>query len=156
VAKIEVSIPPERYKRHYHAEVKTGLRGKFAINYVVALGIMDGKLEIATFTDEKVNRPPVQEALRKVKVIVDQSIPEPGVYCPVTVEMKNGARFSHTARIAKGDPRNPMTEAEVLEKFRSNAQSVLSEAQAGKLAAMVRGLEAVSDLRQVTALLTPL
>jgi 2-methylcitrate dehydratase PrpD len=156
VAKIEVSIPPERYKRHYQAEVKTGLRSKFAINYVVALGIMDGKLEIATFTDEKVNQPPVQEALRKVKVIVDESIPEPGPYCPVTVEMKNGARFSHTARIAKGDPRNPMTEEEVLEKFRSNAKSVLSEEQAGELAALLRGLEAVSDLRQVTALLTPL
>ena len=50
---MEVRIPPERYQRHYHAEVKTGLRGKFAINYVVALGFLDGKLEIATFTDEK-------------------------------------------------------------------------------------------------------
>ncbi len=36
VANIEVSIPPLRYQRHYAAEVKTGLRGKFAINYVVA------------------------------------------------------------------------------------------------------------------------
>ena len=156
VAGIEVSIPPERYKRHYHAEVKTGLRGKFAINYVVALAIMDGKLNIATFTDEKVNQPSVQAALSKVKVIVDESIPEPGPYCPVTVEMKNGARFSHTAKIAKGDPRNPMTEEEVLEKFRSNAKSVLAEEQAGQLAALLRGLEAVSNVRQVTALLTPL
>jgi 2-methylcitrate dehydratase PrpD len=155
VARIEVSIPPERYQRHYHAEVKTGLRGKFAINYVVALAILDGKLEIATFTDEKVNRPEVQEALRKVKVIVDESIPEPGPYCPVSVEMKNGARFSHTARIAKGDPRNPMSAAEVLEKFFSNAKSVLSNAQAGKLAAMVQELESVGDVRQVTSLLTP-
>jgi 2-methylcitrate dehydratase PrpD len=156
VAAIEVSIPPERYERHYHAEVKTGLRGKFAINYVVALGIMDGKLEIATFTDEKVNRPEVQAALRKVKVIVDESIPEPGPYCPVAVEMKNGARFSHTARIAKGDPRNPMTDAEVMQKFRSNAKSLLSDAQVGKLAAMVQELESVNDVRQVTSLLTPL
>ena len=156
VAKIEVSIPPERYRRHYHAEVRTGLRGKFAINYVVALGIMDGKLEIATFTDEKVNQPQTQEALRKVKVIVDESIPEPGLYCPVTVEMKNGTRYTHTARIAKGDPRNPMTDEEVLQKFRSNAKSVLSQEQAGKLAAVVHDLEAVSNIRQVTALLTPL
>ena len=75
VAKIEIHIPPERYQRHYHAEVKTGLRGKFAVNYVVALALLDGTLEIATFTDEKVNRPEVQEALRKVSVIVDESIP---------------------------------------------------------------------------------
>ena len=28
VSKIEVSIPPLRYQRHFHPEVKTGLRGK--------------------------------------------------------------------------------------------------------------------------------
>lgn len=155
VAKIEVSIPPERYKRHYHAEVKTGLRGKFAINYVVAMGILDGKLEIATFTDEKVNQSQSQEALRKVHVIIDESIPEPGPYCPVSVELKNGTRFTHTARIAKGDPRNPMTEDEVLEKFRSNARSVISETQSEELLAAMKGLEKLDNVRKIVDLLIP-
>ncbi|HSF56546.1 MAG TPA: MmgE/PrpD family protein, partial [Candidatus Binatia bacterium] len=83
VVKMEVKIPPLRYQRHYHPEVKTGLRGKFAINYVVALAFLDGKLEIETFTDAKANEPQVQDALSKVQVIVDESIPEPGPYCPV-------------------------------------------------------------------------
>jgi 2-methylcitrate dehydratase PrpD len=155
VAKIEVSIPPERYKRHYHAEVKTGLRGKFAINYVVAMGILEGKLEIPTFSDEKVNQPQVQEALRKVNVIIDESIPEPGPYCPVSVELKNGTRFTHTARTAKGDPRNPMSEEEVLEKFRSNAGSVISAKQSEELLAAMKGLETVDNVRKVVDLLIP-
>jgi 2-methylcitrate dehydratase PrpD len=155
VEKIEVRIPPERYKRHYHAEVRTGLRGKFAINYVVALAILDGKLEIATFTDEKVNQPQVQEALHKVNVVVDETIPEPGPYCPVSVDLKNGARHSYTARIAKGDPRNPMTEEEVLEKFRNNAKTVLSEKQIAELVTLVKDLESLGNVRQITALLTP-
>jgi hypothetical protein len=37
---MEVSIPPKRYARHYSAEVKTGLRGKFAINFVVAMCLL--------------------------------------------------------------------------------------------------------------------
>jgi 2-methylcitrate dehydratase PrpD len=155
VAGIEVSIPPERYKRHYHAEVKTGLRGKFAINYVVAMGILDGKLEIATFTDEKANRPLSQEALRKVKVIVDESIPEPGPYCPVSVELKNGTRFTYTARTAKGDPRNPMSEEEVLEKFRSNAKSVISDQQTEELLATMKNLEKLDKVGKMVELLTP-
>jgi 2-methylcitrate dehydratase PrpD len=69
--------------------------------------------------------------------------------------MNDGTRFSHTAKIAKGDPRNPMTEEEVLQKFRSNAQSVLSGAQTEKLVERVRSLDTVSNLRQVTELLTP-
>jgi 2-methylcitrate dehydratase PrpD len=155
VAKIEVRIPPERYKRHYHAEVTTGLRGKFAINYVVALCFLDGKLEIATFTDQKVNQPQSQEALRKVNVIVDESIPEPGPYCPVSVELKNGTRFSYTARIAKGDPRNPMTEEEVLEKFQSNASSVIPVKQSEALLAAMKNLEELDNVQKVVDLLTP-
>jgi len=155
VAKIEVNIPPLRYQRHYAAEVKTGLRGKFAINYVVAMCILDGKLELTTFTDEKVNQSQVQEALQKVKVICDETIPEPGPYCPVAVELKDGTRLSHTAKIAKGDPRNPMTEDEVVEKFRSNAKLVIPEKQAEELIAAVQNLESVDDVKRIVSLLLP-
>ncbi|MBI2180183.1 MAG: MmgE/PrpD family protein [Deltaproteobacteria bacterium] len=155
VAKIEVRIPPERYQRHYHAEVKTGLRAKFAVNYVVALALLDGKLEIATFTDEKANQPQVQDALSKVNVIVDESIPEPGPYCPVSVELKNGTRHSYTARIAKGDPRNPISESEVLDKFRGNARTVISEKQSEELINAVRNLEAIENVNSLVSLLRP-
>jgi len=155
VAKMEVSIPPMRYQRHYAAEVKTGLRGKFAINYVVAMCFLDGKLEIATFTDEKVNRPEVQDALSKVQVICDESIPEPGSYCPVSVELKDGQRYSYTATIAKGDPRNPMTEDEVTGKFLSNASPAITPVQAETLANAVRNLETVEDVKGLARLLTP-
>src|SRR5712692_1590681 len=155
VTKIEVSIPPLRYQRHYHPEVKTGLRGKFAINYVVALAILDGKLEIETFTDAKANQPRVQEALSKVQVIVDDTIPEPGPYCPVSVELKNGTRFTYTATIAKGHPENPMTESEVLDKFRSNAKSVISEKQSEELIGAVLKLEALANVRKLNELLRP-
>ena len=151
---MEVSIPPLRYQRHYHAEVKTGLRGKFAINYVVALAFLDGKLEIDTFTDAKANQPEVQDALSKVQVIVDETIPEPGPYCPVTVELKNGTRFTYTARIAKGHPENPMTEEEVLEKFRSNAKQVLSPQRSEAVIVKMRNLETVDNVKELVALLT--
>jgi 2-methylcitrate dehydratase PrpD len=155
VAKIAVSIPPLRYQRHYHPEVKTGLRGKFAVNYVVALCFLDGKLEIESFTDAKANDPQVQEFLRKVDVIIDETIPEPGLYCPVTVELKDGTRFSHTARIPKGHPENPMTEEAVLDKFRGNAKGVISEQQSKDLIVSLRRLESVDNVQKLVGLLTP-
>jgi 2-methylcitrate dehydratase PrpD len=153
VVKMTVSIPPKRYARHYAAEVKTGLRGKFAINFVVAMCFLDGKLEIATFTDENVNRPKVQDAFSKVEVICDESIPEPGPYCPVSVELKNGKRFEYTAKIAKGDPRNPMTEDEVTEKFLSNAKTVLPDDRANKIVAAVQTIETTANMKELAALL---
>jgi 2-methylcitrate dehydratase PrpD len=155
VAKITVSIPPLRYQRHYHPEVKTGLRGKFAINYVVALALLDGKLEIDTFTDARANDSQVQDALRKVHVIVDETIPEPGPYCPIKVELKDGICHAYTATLAKGHPENPLTEGEVLDKFRGNAKSVLPARRSEELIAAVQNLASVSDLRQLTRLLVP-
>lgn len=155
VARIEVGIPPMRYQRHFHAEVKTGLRGKFAINYVVALGVLEGKLDNDTFTDGKANDPLVQQALSKVHVIIDDAIPEPGPYCPVTIELKNGSRLSYTARIAKGHPENPMTESEVLAKFRSNANESISAKRSEQLIAALQNLEEVGDVRDLTSFLRP-
>jgi 2-methylcitrate dehydratase PrpD len=155
VAKMEVSIPPLRYARHYATEVKTGLRGKFAINYVVAMCILDGKLELTTFTDEKVNQPRVQEAFSKVQVICDETIPEPGPYCPVTIELKNGTRHSFTAKVAKGHPNNPMTESEVIEKFRGNAKLTISQKAAEELIDRVRTLEKLPNMAKVAELMIP-
>jgi 2-methylcitrate dehydratase PrpD len=154
VARMEVSIPPLRYARHYAPEVKTGLRGKFAINYVVAMCILDGKLELATFTDERVNQPQVQEALSKVQVICDESIPEPGPYCPVSVELKNGTKLSYTATVAKGDPRNPMSEDEVTEKFRGNAKLAIAEQQTEAVISAVKQLESADKVKSIVELLT--
>jgi 2-methylcitrate dehydratase PrpD len=153
VAKIEVSIPPMRYGRHFHPEVRTGLRGKFAINYVVALCVLDGKLDHETFTDRKANDPLVQQALRKVEVVIDESIPEPGTYCPVSIQLKTGKRLSHTARIAKGHPENPMTESEVLAKFRNNAKEIISAERSEQLIAALQNLEEVDDVRNLTGFL---
>jgi 2-methylcitrate dehydratase PrpD len=155
VSKIEVSIPPLRYQRHFHSEVKTGLRGKFAVNYVVALCFLEGKLEIATFTDAKANEPRVQEALSKVRVIADETIPEPGTYCPVSVELKDGTRFTYTATIAKGHPENPMTEGEVLEKFRSNARERLAPGRYEALISTVQRLESLGNVGEMVELLKP-
>ncbi len=154
VAKMAVNIPPLRYARHYAPEVKTGLRGKFAINYVVAMCILDGKLELATFTDERVNQPQVQEAFSKVQVNSDESIPEPGPYCPVSVELKNGTKLSYTAKVAKGDPRNPMSEDEVTEKFRGNAKLAIAEKQAEALISEVKQLESVDKVKSIVERLT--
>jgi 2-methylcitrate dehydratase PrpD len=153
VAKMAVSIPPLRYARHYAPEVKTGLRGKFAINYVVAMCILDGKLELATFTDEKVNQPQVQEAFSKVQVICDESIPEPGPYCPVTVELKNGTRLTYTAKVAKGHPQNPMTESEVVDKFRGNAKLAIAQKQAEAVITAVGDLENIANVKNLAELI---
>lgn len=87
-------------------------------------------------------------------MIVDESIPEPGPYCPVSVELKDGSRFSYTAKIAKGHPENPMTEEETLNKFRSNAKQVLSPQRSEAVITKIRNLGTVENVKELVDLLT--
>jgi 2-methylcitrate dehydratase PrpD len=68
--------------------------------------------------------------------------------------MKNGTRFTYTARIAKGHPENPMTEEEVLDKFRSNAKQVLSPQRSEAVIVKMRNLETVANVKELVELLT--
>ena len=104
-------------------------------------------MEIATFTDARANEPRVQEALRKVRVIVDEIIPEPGTYCPVGIHLQDGTRFTYTTAIAKGHPQNPMSESEVLDKFRSNAKAMLTVPSLEALISTVQRLESLINVR---------
>jgi 2-methylcitrate dehydratase PrpD len=153
VKSVELRVNPVRYKRHYRATVESGLQGKFAINYVCAVALLDGRLERESFSDAKVKEPKVQRALKLVKVIVDETIPEHGEYCPVVIELNDGRQFQCVASIQKGHTQNPLTEDEVLDKFWSNIRGMIPQAQGEKLIAYVQKLENVSSVRELTRLL---
>jgi 2-methylcitrate dehydratase PrpD len=155
VARVELRVNPLRYKRHYRPAVETGLQGKFTINYVCALAVVDGRLERASFYDAKLKDPKVQEAFKKVDVVVDESIPEKGEYCPVAIELKDGRKFQYTATIEKGHAKNPLTEDEVLAKFRDNIKERVSQERGEELIACVRGLDSLGNVRELTKLLVP-
>jgi len=153
VSNVELRVNPPRYKRHYRPNVQSGLQGKFTINYVCAIALLDGRLERESFEDAKARDPKVQEALSKVNVVVDETIPDHGEYCPVTIELKDGRKVQYTATIQKGHTKNPLTEDEVLGKFRSNIKGMISKERGEELIAYVRRLETLSNVRDLTNLL---
>ena len=155
IESVELRLNPFRYDRHYRPAVQSGLQGKFTTNYVCAVAILDGRLERASFSDAKTREPKVQEAMNKVKVIRDETIPERGEYCPVAIKLKDGRTVQYTATIQKGHAKNPLTEDEVEEKFRSNASVMISQEQAQETIACVRRLEKLGNVRELTKLLVP-
>ena len=155
VKSVELRLNPARYKQHYRATVQSGLQGKFTTNYVCAVAVLNGKLDRASFTDAKIKEPKVREAMNKVNVIRDETIPERGEYCPVTIELTDGRKVQYTATIQKGHAKNPLTEDEVLEKFRSNITVMIPKEQGEEIIACVRSLETLGNLRELTKLTVP-
>ncbi|HWP57628.1 MAG TPA: MmgE/PrpD family protein [Candidatus Acidoferrales bacterium] len=155
IERVELRLNPFRYDWHYRPSVQSGLQAKFTTNYVCAVAILDGRLDRSSFSDAKTREPKVLEAMSKVSVIRDETIPEQGEYCPVAVELKDGRKVQYTATIQRGHAKNPLTEDEVLEKFRSNAAVRIPHGQAEEVIACVRGLEKLASLRELTKLLVP-
>lgn len=139
---------------------KSGLEGKFSTWYTVASIIVDGKLDLGSFTDEAVQRPAVQEMLKKVHIKqLDEYAGRPNralggeSYWEITVRLKDG-RELHTRVQGHGDTYGWEQREAVLDKFRLLAGTVLPKEQVEQAIQRIMNLEQEQNVREVMDLVT--
>jgi 2-methylcitrate dehydratase PrpD len=135
----------------------TPLQGKFSMPYCIAVALLDRSVGFAQFTDERVRRPDVQALMPKVRMFVhpDQMTRDclPTRFSEVTITLGDGRKLERRVHLAKGQPRNPLTDAELTAKFRDCAARVLAPDRTESVLAAVKTLEAVRDVSQLASLL---
>lgn len=143
----------------------TGLEAKFSMEFAMSILLVEGKAELSQFTDAVVQRPDVQDMIQRVSFYADPEFDKQaskgGTFQAVLVEggiikihMKDGTVISGRTQPAKGSPENPMTYDEVADKFRGNANFARWPAsKAESVIQLVKLLESVSDVNQITAAL---
>ncbi|MCD6426327.1 MAG: MmgE/PrpD family protein [Anaerolineales bacterium] len=108
---------------------KTKETADHSLPYVVAAAVADGNVLPSSFSDEKLKDPRIWDLLGKIKVVADPEIDAmfPGVKrARVTITNNEGQSFTAQVDNAKGSPLNPMSDEEIISKFRANAGAVLS------------------------------
>jgi 2-methylcitrate dehydratase PrpD len=132
----------------------TGLEGKFSLEYCLAAALVDGRVALASFTDEAVSRPVVRSMMAKIEV--SEGPDEPGGtfpiggYAEVRIALRGGEEQFLRVDTPRGDPSRPLSWEELTEKFRDCAQGVLpGEATEGAVGLIAR-LEDVQDLAELT------
>jgi len=129
---------------------------QMSLPYSVAVALLEGRVTINEFKDEKIKDPRVHEIARKVKV---KSDPELTAIFPekwsndVTIVMNDGRSFRRRIDIAKGEPENPMTKEEVSNKFSVLAAPVVGNSKAQEIIRTVYKLEQVDSIKELTELL---
>jgi 2-methylcitrate dehydratase len=127
-----------------------------SLPYVIAVALVDRQVTPAQFTMEKIMDERVRAQLRKVEVVADPEIEQvfPALQrALVSVTTVDGRIFTKKLDFPKGDPRNPLTDEEVEEKFSALAEGVLSKAAQQKVKEAVWHLETLESVSQVMALL---
>jgi 2-methylcitrate dehydratase PrpD len=137
---------------------KSGLEGKFSTWYTVASIAVDGKLDLANFTDEAASRPAVQDMLKRVTIKqLDEYAGRPNrslggeVYWDVNVRLKNGQTLS-TRAYGHGDTYGWAQKDAVLDKFRMLAGEVLPKPQVDQAVERFMALEQEKNVRDVVNL----
>ena len=124
-----------------------------SLPYVIAAAVADRQVTPLQFTNEKIMDPNIRAQLNKVEVVADPAIEAvfPELQrVGVTITTTDGRSFEKELDYPKGDPRNPLSDQEVEEKFDALAAPSISEAGRRAIKDAVWKLE---ELGSVTELL---
>ena len=123
--------------------------------YTVAVALTHGEVHQRHFDEQYFRNPGLLELTGRVKVEgtdeADRRAPE-AMLCQLDVMTRSGEKYSAEVPYHKGHYRNPMTDAEVEDKFRSLAQDLLAPAQLDALLDRLWNLEQVEDIGEVLRL----
>ena len=136
---------------------ETGLQGKFSMPYCVAVALLDGVVGLGQFSDERARRADVQAFMPKVRMFVhpEQTTRDclPTRFTEVAITLRDGRRLERRVDQAKGQPKNPLSDAELTVKFRDCAARVLAPERVDAVLRAVEGLPTVPDVSAVARLL---
>ncbi|HEY4901352.1 MAG TPA: MmgE/PrpD family protein [Terriglobales bacterium] len=119
-----------------------------SLPYVIAAAIAERQVTPLQFTMGKIMDPTIRAQLNKIVVVADAEIEKvfPTLQrVVVTIQTTDGREFSKQLDYPKGDPRNPLTDTEVEEKFEALAEPVMTPA------ARRRAMDAIWNLDKQTS-----
>ena len=131
------------------------LSAKFNVPYAVAAAIVRDSVDVNSFYSEAIGDERIQELAGKVHVTIDPKLASPRVDWPLTqafVRLKDGRVLEGDTTIVRGDYGNRLPREELLEKFHFLNDGILGSERASEVIDTIDGLERLSDVRELTAL----
>lgn len=127
-----------------------------SLPFVIAAAVADGNVLPDSFSDEKLKDPRIWDLLGKIKVVADPEIDAmfPGVK-RARVSITSTAGETHTAQVdhAKGSPQNPMSDDEIVSKFRANAEGVIESSRQDEIIDWTWRFDELTDIGEYMRLL---
>ena len=133
---------------------RTIFEAKFSLPYCAAVALTAGSVRASAFTPELLKDKALRDLIDKVEVTVDPEI-EAGFpnhrAARIEIETTGGEILKHHAPTRKGDPDNPLSDAELAQKFLELTGPVLGETEAQALLDGLWGLEKAAELTALPA-----
>ena len=147
-----IIVTPEELKYNPRSVVDA----QFSMPFGAAVAILYGKASLDEYTLDKANSPRVKEMMDKVSCVESPELEKvfPKQW-PATVEIvtRDGKSYSAKVDYPKGDPENPLTWDELIDKANDLASPIYSASRRNEIIQRTRQLNEETDLRKFAPLL---
>ncbi|MEE9181534.1 MAG: MmgE/PrpD family protein, partial [candidate division NC10 bacterium] len=133
-------------------EPMSSYAAKFSIPYCIATALVKGRVALDDFTEEGIRDETIRQLMSHVVLQrdpgLDQVYPDtwPAI---VTIETAAGARHETRVDYPKGDPKNPMTREELIDKFHVLTRRIIPEASRSLLVERCLTLDTLEDVEKL-------
>lgn len=126
----------------HYVHPKSPFEAKFSLSYTVSARIILGRVREKAFLEHALSNPQIYAMEEKVKLAID---PECASHFPVhrsakvEIEMVDGTVYAHHQLTRHGDPDEPLTDQELVDKFHELAEPRVGLQQAQKISEELLG-----------------
>lgn len=164
ITKINVQAPTFGLHPLIYHDPKTGLEGKFCLEYVLSAALVGKQVMLEDFTDAAIHRPEVRQLMTLVHAREDPACrpedPEAknssagtGGFHIVTIGTADGNEVSTKVEYPSGSPVHPLSDADIAEKFRDCVAAGGHDAAKGtNLFGQLQQLDTVVDIHPLLAI----
>jgi 2-methylcitrate dehydratase PrpD len=154
ITEVICDVPPIVIQNLIHDAPTTRQQAQFSMPFAIAATCLLGEISLDSLTDATINRPDLQHLMTRVRMVGSkrwqpsqrESAPE-GAW--VRVMFADGTCIERFCAMAVGCASNPLSPAQLHEKFMRCATQVMSSFHAGQLLERLEGLEHLPRVRDL-------
>jgi 2-methylcitrate dehydratase PrpD len=131
---------------------RTPYQAKFSIGYCVAVALLDGRVGLAQFSPDRLHDAAIAALLERTRIVVaeDLTAKYPAAWpARVTLTLPDGGILTGDSDYPRGNPENPVSTAQLEDKFRSLVTPRFGEVTAQRAIEAVQSLETCEDVSTV-------
>ena len=131
----------------YNARHPSATHAQFNAAYSFARALIDGRVDLSSYQENALNEPAIVGLTAKTRVVNDPAIDAASQAARVTLTLNDGRVIEETRTTMKGSPLEPMSEHELMAKFRGCLEfgTGASTARADRLAGVAMRIEREAD-----------
>jgi 2-methylcitrate dehydratase PrpD len=156
VAKVEVGLSP---MTHVHCAWEYKAQGVTAaqmnLYYGLAMIALDGVAFTEQFQERRLAEPRAMAFVKRISAHVDKEIEAMGPVfrhaSRVRVTTRDGRAFEKLSLHRRGSPENPLSAAEIVDKFHAVVAPCMKRGAAERIVSIVDRLETLADLDELVA-----